>query len=88
MPEALAIIVVFATCALIYVVARFQSRNPAKVDAAAELERLLLHEAWLRDRLSRAERERWDQKMVASITQELRETSDKITRATISSGTH
>ena len=87
MPEAVAIIVVFAACVLIYVVAWFQSRNPANVDNAAELERLQLHEAWLRERLLRAELEQWDPKMIASITQELRETSGHITRATVSSDT-
>ncbi len=85
MPEALAVLVVLALSVVIYVVAWFQSRDPANFNAAAELERLQLHEAWLRDRLQRATSEQWDHAMIAALTEELRATSQQLARVTVSS---
>jgi hypothetical protein len=44
-----------------------QARDPAGVDARQELARLEQHHAWLRERLDRAQREKWDDDMVATI---------------------
>jgi len=80
MPEALAVVFVFAVSAFIYVAARFQSRDPARLNAPDERLRLQHHEAWLQERLHRAQREQWDADMVAGIAAELRATSQQLAR--------
>ncbi len=83
MPEALAVLAVFAVCLAAYVAAWLRSRDPSLVNATEDLQRLQHHEAWLRERLQRAQLERWDSDMIAGIADELRATSHQLTRATV-----
>jgi hypothetical protein len=80
MPEALAVLVVLAVCLVVYVVAWLRSRDPSLVNVSEDLQRLRLHEAWLRERLQRAQLERWDSAMVAGLADELRATSHQLAR--------
>lgn len=81
MPETLAVLFVFAVVAIIYVAAWLRSRNPSLVNVDDELQRLRHHEAWLRERLHRAQLERWDADMIAGLADELRATSRQLARA-------
>ena len=81
MPEALAVVLVFFVCIAIYIAARFQRQSAG--DPAVEMERLKQHEAWLRERLLRAERENWGPDMTAGIAKELRATTQEIDRARV-----
>ena len=83
MPETVTVLFIFAVCVSLFLVVRFQSRHPANVNAAAELERLQLHEAWLSERLHRAEREDWGDDMIAGIAEELHATSRELDRMRI-----
>ncbi len=86
MPEAFSVLFVFAICAFLFVAARLRSRNPALVPSADELQRLRHHEAWLRERLHRAEQEQWDAQMIAGLADELRSTSEQLARASVADG--
>jgi hypothetical protein len=83
MPEALAVMVVFAVCVVVYFVALFQSRDPARVDVREDFQQLQLHEAWLRERLHRAQREQWDADMIAGLAGELEIASRKLARTPV-----
>jgi hypothetical protein len=83
MPEALAVLLVFAVCVFVYVAAWIQTRGSGGARSAADVERLQLHEAWLRERLLRAERETWDDDMIARIAAELRATSRELDRVRV-----
>ncbi len=85
MPEALAVLLVLAVCVFVYVAASIQTRNSGGAHRAADVERLQLHEAWLRERLLRAERENWDNDMIASLATELRATSLELDRVRVHS---
>ena len=80
MPEALAVLLVFAVCVIVYVAAWLRCRNPSLADAHDDFQRLRHHEAWLRERLHRAEREQWDAEMIAGIAGELDATSHQLAR--------
>lgn len=82
MPEALAVLFVVAVCVVIYVAAWLRGRDPALVNAHEDLQRLRHHEAWLHERLHRAQLERWDADMIAGLADELRATSRQLARAT------
>jgi hypothetical protein len=71
MPEALAVLFVFAVCVLVYAIAWMQTRRPSAVNVRDELQRLQAQEAWLHERLQRARRERWDDAMIAGLVDEL-----------------
>jgi hypothetical protein len=82
MPEAFAVLAVFVVCVTAYLAALIRSRDPSLHNAADELARLRHHEAWLRQRLELAERERWGADMIAGLADELRTTSQQLARAT------
>lgn len=71
MPEAAAITFVLFVCAGIFVYARIQSLDPSKRNPAAELTQLRLQHAWLKEQLERAQRETWDDQMIARLTEQL-----------------
>lgn len=70
MPEALAIVAVFAVVAIAFVGAWLQERNPAIQSSQIEVERLRHHAAWLEQRLELAQRENWDERMVSAIAED------------------
>lgn len=84
MPEALAVFFVFTVSVIFYVAIRIRTRDPAHLDPRHERTRLQQHEAWLRERLNRAQIERWDDDMVATLEDELRDTSLQLARITAS----
>jgi hypothetical protein len=86
MPEALAVFLVLLVAAGVYLGALIHSRNPANHHAGRELERLRGHEAWLRQRLQLAAREKWSGDMVARITDELGATSRQLAKASAQTG--
>lgn len=86
MPEALAVLFVFAVCAFLFISARLNSRRPPGATPPDELQRLRLQEAWLRERLDRAEREQWGREMTESLAQELRATAHRLEGGRVSSG--
>jgi hypothetical protein len=70
MPEAFAIVAVFAVAVVVYVGAWWQARDPRRRDARAELAQLRQHHGWLQERLAVARRERWGEEMVAQLAAE------------------
>jgi hypothetical protein len=82
MPEALAVLVVFAVTIIVAVAAWLRSRDPSLVNVEEDLQRLRHHETWLRERLLRATEERWSSDMVAEIANELHATSLQLARTT------
>jgi hypothetical protein len=70
MPEALAILFVFAVIIAIYLTAWVQSRNPALSNPQKESVRLQHHLAWLEHRLALARREKWGNEMIAPLVAE------------------
>ena len=88
MPEAVAVLFVFAASVIVYAVAWLRSRDPSLVNVAEDVQRLRHHEAWLRERLERAQLERWDSDMIAGIADELRATSYQLARLRSSAPTH
>lgn len=80
MPEALVIFFIFAVTALVFVAAWIRGRDPSLVNVHDDLQRLRQHEIWLRERLHRAEREQWDDAMIAGLADELRATSLQLAR--------
>ena len=87
MPEALAVLLVFAVCIVAAAGAWLRSRNPSLINIDEDLHRLRHHETWLRERLHRARLERWDSDMIAGIADELRATSHQLARVTVSDST-
>jgi hypothetical protein len=81
MPEAVAVFFVFAVIAFVFVVAWLRGRDVSLVNVSDDLQRLRQHEAWLRERLHRAELEQWDDAMIASLAADLRATSHQLDRA-------
>jgi hypothetical protein len=71
MPEALAIVAVFAVAVVIYIAMWVQSRDPAHFDPAKEAMRLEHQVSWLAHRLTKARRERWEAAMVENLAAEL-----------------
>ena len=80
MPEALAVLVVFAVCLVVYVAARLRRRDPSFINVEEDLPRLRHQETWLRERLLRAVEERWDTTMIAGIADELHVTTLQLAR--------
>lgn len=80
MPEALAIVAVFVTAVVIYIMMWFQSRDPALYDARAERRRLEHHLVWLEERGARARRESWGEEMIAGIEADRTATTDELAR--------
>ena len=78
MPEALAILFILIVAGGVYLYAWVQARNPARRNAAEDQARLERHEAWLRQRLELAKRERWGADMVRSIEAELLTTRERL----------
>jgi hypothetical protein len=86
MPEALAIVAVAAVVVVAFIGAWLQERNPARQDARADLERLRQHAAWLEQRLALAERENWDESMIANLSAEHAATVRQMSTATRQAG--
>jgi hypothetical protein len=63
----------------------FKRKQAAHAGSPAEIARLQHHEAWLRERLARAEREHWGEAMIGELVADLEETTQALTRATASS---
>ena len=84
MPEALVVLFIFGVSVIVFVAAWIRGRDPSLANAHDELQRLRHHEAWLRERLHRAEREQWDRAMIAGLADELRDTSRQLARFTAS----
>lgn len=82
MPEAFAVLFVLVASVTVYAVAWLRSRDPSLVNISEDVERLRHHETWLRERLDRAQLERWDSDMIAGIAEELRATSHHLARLT------
>ena len=82
MPEALAVLAVFAVVVIAWVGASLQARDPAQQNASADLQRLQQHAAWLQHRLSVARRENWGDDMIASLGAELDATTQQLARTT------
>lgn len=83
MPEAFAVLLVFAVSAAVYVAAWLSTRGSLSAHTVADLARLQQHEAWLRERLHRAEREQWGDEMIAGIAAELRAASRELDRVRV-----
>jgi hypothetical protein len=81
MPEALAVLLVFVVAVSSYVAARVQTGNPANADPAADLQRLHQHRAWLDERLRQAQRENWDQAMLARLSEQIQNVEAEIAKS-------
>lgn len=77
MPEALAIVLVFAASVIAFVGGSLQSRRPV-TDHAAERGRALAQHEWLTQRLVMARRENWDARMIAEIERQLDATATEL----------
>jgi hypothetical protein len=75
MPEAIAIIGVFFTAVLIYVIARVQS---AKHHPLKDREHVQQHHDWLVERLLHAEKHAWDESMKEHLATQLAETRERL----------
>lgn len=75
MPEAIAIVAVFFTAVLIYVIARVQSAKPHPLK---EREHLQQYHDWLVERLLHAEKHAWDEGMKEHLATQLNETREKL----------
>lgn len=71
MPEALAVLLVFAVAVTSYVAAKLQTSNTSNLNREAELIRLAQYRAWLVTRRQTAVEEKWSEDMVARITEEI-----------------
>lgn len=71
MPEALAVLAVFAVAVVAWVGAWLHARDPANYKPHEEHSRLQHHEGWLEGRLQTAERENWSEDMVATLRADL-----------------
>ncbi len=71
MPEALAVLAVFVVAVVAWVGAWMQVRNPAQRNPREDFVQAQQHAAWLEQRLEVARRERWENHLVASLTNEL-----------------
>ena len=80
MPEAFAVLAVFAIVVFIYVMMWLKSRDPAFHKPREELARLQHHLAWLKDRLAVAQRERWDPALQAGFVAQIEETARELGR--------
>jgi hypothetical protein len=79
MIEALAILVVFLTAALIYLGAQMQAQS-ARRDPVAELARLRESLVWHDERLRLAKENQWDAEMISRIAGQRAEISGQLTR--------
>lgn len=71
MPEALAVLAVFAVAFVAWVGAWLHARDPANYKPHEEHSRLQQHEGWLQGRLETARREKWSEDMVANLEADL-----------------
>ena len=79
MPEALALLALFAVVGGGFVVVKMSAGR--SVDPHQELQRLKQHERWLQQRLERARRENWGEEMTAGFATDLAATTQKLTEA-------
>ncbi len=80
MPEAFAVLVVFAIAIFIYVMMWLKSRDPAFYKPKEELVRLQHQMIWLEDRQAVARREHWDAGLQASLVTQIGETMRELDR--------
>jgi hypothetical protein len=71
MPEAFAVFLIFVIAIAAWFGAWLSSRNPANYRPIEEAARLEQHAAWLKQRLEVAQRENWDDEMIAPLAAEL-----------------
>ena len=81
MVETLTTLTLLSVAALIIFAIRFKRQHAAHAGSPAEIARLQHHEAWLRERLERAQREQWGAEMIAGLAEELAATSQQLARA-------
>ncbi len=74
MPEAFAILAVFAISVAAYVNGLLKARDPSLRTPVREMQRLQRQAAWLEERLDQARREKWGTMMAERISAELGET--------------
>jgi hypothetical protein len=61
---------------------RARRRDPSLVNVSEDLQRLRLHETWLRERLLRAVNEGWSDDMIRNLANDLPATSLQLSRLT------
>jgi len=71
MPEAIAVLFVSFVSVGVYIYAHVQARDPSKRDPVEESKMTEQKIAWLQERLERAKKEKWDQHMIVSLTDQL-----------------
>lgn len=86
MPEALVVFFIFSVTAIVFVAAWIRGRDPSLINLPDDVQRLRHQEMWLRERLHRAEREQWDDAMIAGLAADLRATSIELDRLSIVRG--
>jgi hypothetical protein len=86
MPEAFAILFVFVVVVASWIGAWTQTRNTSHDHAREEIARLQAQAAWLRQRLAVAQREKWDEGMVAALADELGIATRQLARANSRTG--
>ena len=80
MPEAFAVLVVFAIAIFIYVMMWLKSRDPEFYKPKDELVRLQHQMVWLEDRQAVARREQWDAGLQARLVTQIDETVRELDR--------
>ena len=85
MPEALAIVAVFAVAVAAWVGALLHARDPRNHSPVIERARLRDQQAMLHERLNLARQERWSPEMIESLSDQLAEVSSQLHRHTNSS---
>jgi hypothetical protein len=70
MPEALAVLFIFAVSSCVYVFAWVHARDPANHRPEEDRARLRVKRAWLEERLALAAQENWSSEMKATLIAE------------------
>ena len=78
MPEILAVVAVVVVSFIAWIGAWLHARDPANFVTGDELVRLRQQSSWLRERLERAERERWSDDLRAGLADEWRITTEQL----------
>gem|GEM_PF-2523897 len=78
MPEAFAVLAVFAISVAAYVNGLLKARDPSLRTPAREIERLERQAEWLEQRLDQARREKWGVVMAERISAELGATLEEL----------
>lgn len=78
MAESLTVLALLVLTILAWIIAQRRARNSANRSPRLELERLQHQAMWLEERLDTARRERWARDMIASISDDLAATTQRI----------